>query len=385
MAATTARRTAGLVTGALGAVAEAAFVVGFAAAALPLALGRRPLDALITASGRPARALAQWDRRRLARWFETPTGKPVVARNVLAFLAARSVTGLLGGAILALVVWGLATVAVMVRAWLLGVPADWTEGPDRVTASTILVATVPGAVLLYLAVQGLVGVIGLERRLAYKYLGPSRTEALQRRIDELAESRAGVVAAVDAERRRIERDLHDGVQQRLVALGMLLGRARRAGDSARTAELVRAAHEESQQVLNDLREVAWRVYPAALDTLGLEDALAAVAERAGVPVVVECRDGAGIPDPVASAVYFVVSEAVTNAVKHAQASRIDVVVHRRDGRVLTTVADDGVGGADPVGGGLSGLRRRVAALDGVLDLTSPPGGPTIIEVTMPCE
>src|SRR5262249_50706402 len=126
-------------------------------------------------------------------------------------------------------------------------------------------------------------------------------------------SRAGIVEAVDAERRRIERDLHDGLQQRVVALGMLLGRARRSG----SADLVRQAHEESQRILEELREIAWRVYPSALDNLGLADALDAVAERSAVPVRVRVRyelTTRPVP-PAATAAYFTVREAVTNAAK----------------------------------------------------------------------
>ena len=115
-------------------------------------------------------------------------------------------------------------------------------------------------------------------------LGPDPTERLERRIVELAESRAGIVAAVDSERRRIERDLHDGLQQRLVALSMLIGRSRRG-----RPELLDQAHEEAQQALAELREVAWRVYPSGLDSLGLGEALAGVAERSSVPVKVSCE------------------------------------------------------------------------------------------------
>ncbi len=132
----------------------------------------------------------------------------------------------------------------------------------------VLYTAVAGAVLLFLAVQGLVGVVALERAVARRCLGPSPLEEYERRIAQLSVSRAQVVDAVDDERRRIERDLHDGVQQRLVALGMLIGRARRAGDHERAAELLKQAHEESQRALADLREVTWRVYPAALDGEG---------------------------------------------------------------------------------------------------------------------
>ena len=143
---------------------------------------------------------------------------------------------------------------------------------------------VPGVVLLYLNLMGIVGVADLDARTARRYLGPSTEELLQLRVSELSVSRAEVVQAVNDERRRIERDLHDGVQQRLVALGMLLSRARRSNDADRAADLVRQAHEESQQALHDLREVAWRVYPTVLDQLGLHDVLGDLADRSSIPV-----------------------------------------------------------------------------------------------------
>jgi signal transduction histidine kinase len=192
---------------------------------------------------------------------------------------------------------------------------------------------------------------------------------------------------VDAERRRIERDLHDGVQQRLVALGVLLGRARRNPDAA--ADLLAQAHEESRHVLEDLREVAWRVYPAALDSLGLAEALEAVADRSAVPVRLRC-ELPHAPPGVATAVYFLVCEAVTNAAKHSGATMIRVDVTREDspgtgGAVRVEVADDGAGGADPAGGGLAGLSRRVLALDGGFAVSSPVGGPTVITARIPLD
>jgi signal transduction histidine kinase len=189
---------------------------------------------------------------------------------------------------------------------------------------------------------------------------------------------------VDAERRRIERDLHDGVQQRLVALAMLLGRARRSRDPERADALLLQAHEESQGVLTELREVAWRVYPSALDSLGLEEALGGVAERCGIPLRIRYEVGAPLPAPVETAAYFVVSEAVTNAAKHSSAGAVEVRVRLSGARLVVQVEDDGTGGADPAGGGLAGLRGRVAALDGVLHIDSPLGGPTIVTAELPC-
>ncbi|TDE12234.1 sensor histidine kinase [Jiangella asiatica] len=373
-----ARRTAGLASGAATALVELWVLAVIGLALLPVPAWGRQRRAVLRPAGRVAVRLTTIERRRLRRWLDVDAAPPATSRAALAFLTARCAVGLLAGAIFALLAGGLATAVIMLGAWLLDEPA--ADGGD--TGLTVLSLIIPGVVLLYLALQGLVGVVGLERWVAARFLGPNRTEALERRIEQLAESRAGVVAAVDAERRRIERDLHDGVQQQLVALGLLLGRARRASDPARGQELLRAAHEESQRVLADLRAVAWRVYPTALDTLGLEEALTAVAE--GVGASLEFAVDEPPPDAVATAVYFVVAEAATNAVKHAGTGRVRIEVRRDGDRLRVRVDDDGAGGADPDGGGLSGLRRRVAALDGRFAVTSPAGGPTVVVAELPC-
>ncbi|RJL24167.1 sensor histidine kinase [Bailinhaonella thermotolerans] len=291
------------------------------------------------------------------------------------YLAARAPVGVLGGLVLLLLVWGAGAALILLAGWGRGLPVDGMLP----SAPLIAYAVVGGLVLLFLDLSGLAGVYAVERGLAARMLGPDPTEALRRRIEELAESRAGVLAAVDAERRRIERDLHDGLQQRLVALSMLIGRARRG-----RPELFEQAHEQAQQALAELREVAWRVYPSGLDSLGLADALAGVAERSEVPVKVVCELSRRPPMAVETASYFVVSEAVTNAAKHAGATAVTVEVGERDTMIVVRIEDDGTGGADPGGGGLSGLARRVAALDGTFTVTSPAGGPTTIVAELPC-
>ncbi|WP_449060987.1 sensor histidine kinase [Planomonospora algeriensis] len=293
----------------------------------------------------------------------------------LRYLAARAPVGVLGGLVVALLGVGVGVAGELAWSWGRGLPLDGMSP----TAPLLAYAALGGTVLLFLNLSGLVGVYALERRLARRMLAPDPTEALRRRITELAESRAGVLAAVDAERRRIERDLHDGLQQRLVALSMLAGRARRG-----RPELLDQLHEQAQQALVELREVAWRAYPSGLDSLGLADALAGVAERSAVPVTVVCELPARPPRAVETVSYFVVSEAVTNAAKHARAAAVTVEVRERGTMIVVRVHDDGVGGADPAGGGLSGLARRVAALDGRLTVTSPAGGPTVITAELPC-
>ncbi|MDG4791023.1 histidine kinase [Micromonospora sp. WMMD1102] len=367
-------------TGVLLGAATALVDLGYLAGAVPgyAALAGSPRSRRRLAE--LARRLAEYDRRRVERYFgDSPAGTVSDARAV-GYLAARAPVGVLGGIVLLMMLYGAVVVGAVIVGWLVGRPVDDIEA----TPVIVVYFGVLAVVLLFLAVQGVVGVAALDRRLARRFLGPSGRELLERRITELSASRAGVLAAVDAERRRIERDLHDGVQQRLVALGMLVGRARRTSDPAKATELLRQAHEESARVLDDLREVAWRVYPTALDNLGLADALARVAEHAGLPVRVDCRLVGRPARAVETAAYFVVSEAVTNAAKHARAGQVDVGVVVRDGRLVVTVVDDGVGGADPAGAGLSGLARRVAALDGRLRVTSPAGGPTTIEAELPC-
>jgi signal transduction histidine kinase len=323
---------------------------------------------------RTAPKLADLERRRLRTFLDIDTAEPA-GDQAVRYVAAHVAVGLFGGFVLAWLFYGLGAAAVIGYMLVTGAlewPVDWPE---------LLWSALVGAVLLYIEVQGIIGVAALEAKVARRYLGPSEAELLRRRIDQLAESRAGIVAAVDAERRRIERDLHDGVQQRLVALGMLLGRARR--NPAHADELVEQAHEESRRVLEDLREVAWRVYPAALDSLGLAEALEAVADRSTIPVRIRCAVDRP-PPQVETAAYFVVCEAVTNAAKHSGATMIDVEVTQDEDAVRVLVEDDGVGGADPAGGGLAGLERRVRALDGRFAVRSPHGGPTVISAELPC-
>ncbi|MET8697569.1 sensor domain-containing protein [Kitasatospora sp. NPDC004723] len=214
-------------------------------------------------------------------------------------------------------------------------------------------------------------------------LGPDRQE---RRIGELVRSRARLVDAFEAERRRIERDLHDGAQQRLVALRMTLGLARLdaplAGPlAARLAD----AHREAGEVLAGLRELINGIHPQVLTDRGLPEACADAADRSPVPVSTRFALPARLPAPVESAGYFAVTEALANIAKHSGASAASVEGRYADGRLTIEVADDGRGGADPGRGtGLTGLADRVAVVDGTLTVSSPPGGPTLVRVEIPC-
>jgi signal transduction histidine kinase len=213
-----------------------------------------------------------------------------------------------------------------------------------------------------------------------------RARALRDRVDDLRTARQRIIAAADAERRRIERDLHDGAQQRMVAVAVSLGlaEARFASDPDGAFQLIAQAREEAQAAVKELRELARGIHPAVLSDHGLGPALEALASRAPVPV-----DVRGVPeDPLAHEVeacaYFVTAEALTNVAKYAHASSASVELTLEDDRLRVRVRDDGVGGADPTTGtGLRGLRDRVDALDGDLEIESPPGGGTILTAEVP--
>ena len=216
-------------------------------------------------------------------------------------------------------------------------------------------------------------------------LGPSAS-ALVARVDELATSRTRALEAAAAERRRIERDLHDGAQQRLVALALDLGMARErfSSDPEAARALVDKAHDEAKRALAELRDLARGIHPAVLTDRGLDAALSALAGRSPVPVTVDVDLPVRPPAEVEATAYFVVAEALTNVARHSGADRAAVRVAVEDGAMVVQVADDGVGGARPDrGSGLPGLADRVAALDGRLTVTSPRGGPTTVTAVIP--
>jgi signal transduction histidine kinase len=207
-----------------------------------------------------------------------------------------------------------------------------------------------------------------------------------RRIEMLEASRAGAINVQETELRRIERDLHDGAQARLVALGMSLGMAEQqlGSDPEAVRQLIAEARVGAAQALEELRDLARGIHPPILGDRGLEAALDSLVARSPVPVslVVDVPER---PAPaVETAVYFTVSEALANSIKHGEASRVDIRIAADGGTLRAEVADDGRGGANSSGRGLSGLRQRLAALDGTLSVTSPEGGPTIVRAELPC-
>ncbi|WP_205474773.1 sensor histidine kinase [Nocardioides sp. SYSU D00038] len=220
------------------------------------------------------------------------------------------------------------------------------------------------------------------------FLGRSRTEHLEQRVQALTESRADVVDHSAAELRRLERDLHDGAQARLVALSMSLGLADQAfdDDPERARRLVNDARETTSAAIGDLRSVVRGIHPPVLADRGLVGAVQALALDMALPVRVNAALPGRPPAPVESALYFAVAECLANVGKHAAATEAWIELGWDDGRLHARVGDDGRGGADPAAGsGMLGVRRRLAAFDGRMSVSSPAGGPTVVTLEVPCE
>jgi signal transduction histidine kinase len=216
--------------------------------------------------------------------------------------------------------------------------------------------------------------------------GREREAQLAERVGELTRTRRGALDVQAAELRRIERDLHDGAQARLVALSLLLGRTEeRLTDRPEEAELVRRARAEASAAIGELRDLARGIAPPVLADRGLAAAVEALGRRAATPVTVEAHELTVRPLPVVeTAAYFVVAEGLTNVAKHAAGAAATVRLGEQDGRLMIEIADEGPGGADADGSGLTGLRHRVAALDGTLTVTSVAGSGTTLYAELPC-
>ena len=341
-----------------GAVQRARFrtVLGVEIAAPPRAAGRWPLRLV-----RPWRAAATWRQ---------------LGYHLLALMV-----GTAGGALVA-------------TCWSAVVLAPWYAGDlwsDARRPGIRLGVTALALAMLLAAPWVARGLARVDAAAARALLGASRSQQLALRVAALARSRAEVVAATDAERRRIERDLHDGAQQRLVSLAMNLGMARaNLADAPEPArEAIEQAHDEATQALAELREFVRGLHPAVLNDRGLDAALSGIAARAPLPVRLRVDVPARCSPSVEAVAYFVVSEALTNVAKHARAGHAQVSVERVRDRLRVVVTDDGRGGATldagGEGSGLRGLAQRAAAVDGTLAIDSPPGGPTTITVELPCE
>ncbi|GHJ48843.1 histidine kinase [Catellatospora sp. TT07R-123] len=255
-------------------------------------------------------------------------------------------------------------------------------------ASSIVAVSTIGIIMLLSAPWVTLFAVRVDTGMATALLAPSRSEELARRVATLSESRAAMIDAADAERRRIERDLHDGTQQRLVSLAMNLGMTRTMliDVPAELREAIERAHDEAKLALSELRAVVRGLHPAILDDLGLDAALSGIAARSPVPVRLLVDLPRRPTRTVETVAYFVVSEALANVAKHAHAGRVDIIVECIEGGLLRiVVSDDGRGGADPnLGTGLRGLRQRIDSVDGTMTLDSPQGGPTILVADLPC-
>lgn len=267
------------------------------------------------------------------------------------------------------------------------------------TAKLWLIDVGPGFGAFTLAAAGIVGVVvvapwvtmllGQAQAAIVRWaLGLSQQEEFDREVSRLEHSRVAAVDAAEAERRRIERDLHDGAQQRLVSLAVTLGDAQAKLDTDPEAgrALVAEAHQEAKAALAELRDLVRGIHPVILEDRGLDAALSAVVARSPVPVDLHVELGAERPPAaVESAAYFIVSEALANVARHAEATRVGVSIVRSRDQLIIEVRDDGRGGADPAAGtGLAGLHSRVDAMAGRFHLASPPGGPTTVLVELPC-
>jgi signal transduction histidine kinase len=328
-------------------------------------------------------------RRRDGNWLRrlrVVAGDPQSWKD-LAWLTVLGTFGFVS-AVVVITMWGTIAGLLVLPAWNWSLPQDGVDfglfradslGEAFIGVDIGLVAVPIAYVLQRWMTEGLL-------RLSKALLSPSREAALEARVGELAATRAGAVDAAAAELQRIERDLHDGAQARLVALAMDLGLAeeRFARDPEGARALVGEAREEAKRALAELRDLARGIRPSLLAERGLGPALTALAARSPMPASVDLDIPDGLPDAVENATWFVVSEALANAAKHSRATRLLVNVGRVEERLIVEVVDDGVGGASAAGSGLTGLRKRVEALDGTLAVSSPSGGPTAIRAELPC-
>jgi signal transduction histidine kinase len=294
--------------------------------------------------------------------------------GIVAFVATAAVLGAGVGALTA-------------PLWFWALPDGIETGLAVVdTLPEALVLAVLGAVILLLGVPALSALGRLYGAYAEVLLGSNADPALTAQVSDLRDARSRIIEAADAERRRIERDLHDGAQQRLVALALTLRMAEKRASEGdpQAAELVGSAAEEANLALAELRDLARGIHPAILTNRGLPAAVGDLAARASVPVEVRAIPAERLPEPVEAAAYFVVSECLANVAKHAQARSASVAVTVADGALHVVVGDDGVGGAELGGGsGLQGLEDRVGALDGGVALESPAGQGTRVHARIP--
>jgi signal transduction histidine kinase len=357
---------------------------------------------MVPAALQVARSAADRERARLSRWgSHLPDPPPVPGgvraalrdpwvRRELAFVATHGTLGFVIGTI------GLGLPLSVVQyvtfpLWYWALPPD-LGGPGFVywridgLPDALAVALI-GVGILAVAVAAGPGLARWQASTGRRLLAPPRDVDMSLRIAELTATRAAALDAHAVELRRIERSLHDGAQNRLVAVNVLIGAARRAldRDPATAGEVLGRAQDAAELALAELRTVVRGILPPVLDDRGLAGALAGLANGAGVPCTVEVDVPGRCAASVEATAYFVVAEALTNVTRHSGARTAAVTVRREGERLRLRIVDDGRGGADATrGSGLAGIRRRVEAYDGRFELTSPPGGPTTMDVELPC-
>ncbi|MEO3822585.1 sensor domain-containing protein [Actinomadura sp. B10D3] len=323
--------------------------------------------------------------RRIRSWLRTRYREPVTWRELGYFLLMISVIPVAYAALLTLLAFLAACMASPLV--LLGDDGPMALGPARVESTAEALPYAIAAVVLLPGVPYLLALsAGTHGAVARALLQRGPGERLQAELVEVARSRARLVDAFEAERRRIERDLHDGAQQRLLDLTMRLGLVQLdLPPGSPAAGGVADAHRQAKRLMEELRELIRGIHPRVLTDRGLTAALLELADRSPLDVTVDADLPARPPDHVESTAYFAAAEALTNAAKHSGTNRTRVTA-RWDGDVLTVeIVDDGVGGADPGRGtGLTGMADRVAVIDGRLLVSSPAGGPTVVRVELPC-
>jgi signal transduction histidine kinase len=338
-----------------------------------------------------ARGWAGWHRRRAGRLLGAPTGRWPGGQRDLPWALAHIGVGLSLGLTALLCLGNLVVAVVTVSLWW-AFPAgarptlfsffdlhvgDWTTA----LAGGLVQIAVLGAAAWWV----LPALARLHARMCLAVLEQSVREMLADRVDELTRTRVGVVDSHGAQLQRIERDLHDGTQARLVTIAMQVGLARESDDPEVVATLLRQAHETAEEAMAELRTVLQTIYPPILADRGLDGALAALAARSSVPVHIALGELGALPAAVEAVAYYVIAEALTNVTKHATATRVALEVARFGDLLSIDVVDDGRGGADEERGtGIAGMRRRVAAMDGGVQVHSPLGGPTRLAVWLPC-
>ncbi|MBB3676276.1 signal transduction histidine kinase [Modestobacter versicolor] len=356
----------------------------------------------VPAALRGVHAVADRERWRLGRWgaeVVPPGPLPVrlreaaadpVTRRGLRWLAGHAT----GGLLLSMVAVLLPIYAVRDLSfplWWYAVPAG--EATDSLTFwevtdwSGVLLVVLLGLAWTTLSLLLTRPIATLLAWRGRRLLDAAADTDLSLRVAQLTATRAAALDAHATELRRIERSLHDGTQNRLVAVTVLLGAARRAvpRDPAAAEEILERAQSAAEQALAELRSVARGILPPVLADRGLAGALSGLAATSAVPCQVDVDVPVRCAASVEATAYFLVAEALTNASRHSGATRVAVAVHTRDGQLCVSVTDDGAGGAvEGAGSGLVGIRRRVEAHDGTLTLTSPPGGPTTLTAELPC-